>query len=95
MKWEPATVSLSGVTDCYQPVERELRLTRGCLEVMAQFRNPAVVITKNILVTRDIDVFTRLAAFNAVHVVLSITTLPRACGIASIPAWPNGRALGR
>jgi len=73
--WVPQPIGMSGVTDCYQPVERELKITRGCLEVLARFRNPVVVITKNHLVTRDIDLLRELAQFQAVHVVLSITTL--------------------
>ena len=53
---------MSGVTDCYQPVERRLKLTRRCLEVLAEFRNPVGLITKNHLVTRDIDFLSELAA---------------------------------
>src|SRR6266849_9561432 len=53
--WQPRTVGISGVTDAYQPVERRLRLTRRCLEVLVEFRNPVWIITKNRLVTRDID----------------------------------------
>jgi DNA repair photolyase len=75
VKWEPQVVFMSGVTDCYQPVERKLRLTRRCLEVLAQFRNPVFIITKNRLVTRDIDLLSELAKHHAVAVWLSITTL--------------------
>ena len=74
-KWTPKVIGLSGVTDCYQPVERKLKLTRGCLEVLAEFRNPAAIVTKNNLVTRDIDVLSRLAEVNAVVVFISLTTL--------------------
>jgi DNA repair photolyase len=73
--WTPATLALSGVTDAYQPVERTLQITRGCLQVLAEFRNPVGVITKNALVTRDIDVLADLAQSNAADVALSITTL--------------------
>jgi DNA repair photolyase len=73
--YTPETIVISGVTDCYQPVERKLRITRGCLEVLAEFRNPVGIITKNHLVTRDIDVLSELAAHDAVSVSLSITTL--------------------
>src|SRR5436190_1644578 len=62
-------------TDCYQPVERKLRLTRGCLEVLAKFRNPVGILTKNRLVTRDIDILSELASHQAAAVNLSITTL--------------------
>ncbi|HEY4416065.1 MAG TPA: PA0069 family radical SAM protein [Verrucomicrobiae bacterium] len=74
-KWQPNVVFMSGVTDCYQPVERKLKLTRSCLEVLAEFRNPVFIITKNQLVTRDIDVLAELARHNAASVWLSITTL--------------------
>ena len=53
--WTPQVIAMSGVTDCYQPVERRLKLTRRCLEVLAEFRNPVCIVTKNLLVTRDLD----------------------------------------
>jgi len=74
-KWKPEVLAMSGVTDCYQPAERQFRITRACLEVLAEFRNPVSIITKNFLVTRDIDLLKELANFDAVHVYLSITTL--------------------
>ncbi len=74
-KWQPQVIFLSGVTDCYQPVERKLKLTRRCLEVLAEFRNPVAIITKNQLVTRDVDLLGELARHHAVSVWLSITTL--------------------
>jgi DNA repair photolyase len=74
-KWKPQTLAMSGVTDCYQPAERRLEVTRRCLEVLAEFRNPVGVITKNELVTRDIDILQELAAHDAAVVMLSITTL--------------------
>jgi DNA repair photolyase len=73
--WKCETIVFSGVTDCYQPAEREFRITRACLEVAAECRQPIGIITKNALVTRDIDVLQKLAAHNAVRVSLSITTL--------------------
>ena len=73
--WKPQTLNLSGVTDCYQPVERTEQVTRACLEVLAEFRNPVAIITKNRLVTRDIDVLQDLARDHAAAVTLSITTL--------------------
>ena len=74
-KWIPQTIAISGVTDPYQPLERQFRLTRGCLEVLAEFRNPVYVITKNHLVTRDIDILAELAQYQATAIFLSITTL--------------------
>ena len=73
--YEPQTIFISGVTDCYQPIERKLKLTRGCLEVLAEFRNPVGILTKNALVTRDIDVLQELAKYHAINVNLSVTTL--------------------
>ena len=77
LKWKPQTVVLSGVTDPYQPVERRLEITRGCLQVLAKFRNPVGIITKNRLVTRDIDVLRELAEHDAVAVNVSVTSLDR------------------
>src|SRR5437899_5187570 len=67
-KWKPQVIGMSGVTDCYQPVERKLKLTRGCLEVLAECRNPVAIITKNFLVTRDIDLLAELARHRAAAV---------------------------
>jgi len=74
-KWKPETIAFSGVTDCYQPAEREFRITRGCVAVAAECRQPIGIITKNALVCRDIDLLSQLAAHGAVRVSLSITTL--------------------
>ncbi len=74
-KWQPQELAMSGVTDCYQPAERHFRITRSCLEVLVEFRNPVSIITKNFLVTRDLDVLKELASFDAVQVFISITTL--------------------
>ena len=74
-KWQPKVLVMSGVTDPYQPAEAKLRITRGCLEVLAEARNPVGIITKNHRVTRDIDVLRELAAVGAVRVNLSVTSL--------------------
>ena len=73
--WQGEPITMSGVTDCYQPIERNLRLTRGCLEVMLEARQPLGIITKNALVTRDLDWLGPLAAQGLAHVFVSITTL--------------------
>lgn len=73
--WHPQVIGMSGVTDPYQPVERALKLTRACLEVLAEARNPVAVVTKSRLVTRDIDLLGELARHDAAAVTLSITTL--------------------
>ena len=73
--WAPKVIALSGVTDPYQPVDRRLRLTRACLGVLAEFRNPVTVVTKNNLVTRDLDLLAELAGCQAAAVFISVTTL--------------------
>ncbi len=73
--WEPQVISLSGNTDCYQPIERKLHLTRRCLEVFLEFRNPVGIVTKNALIQRDIDILEEMAKLDLVSVLLSITTL--------------------
>jgi DNA repair photolyase len=79
-RWKPQVLAISGVTDPYQPIERRLHLTRRCLQVLAEFRNPVVIITKNHLVTRDLDLLKELARHEAVRVLLSITTLDGSLG---------------
>lgn len=75
--WVPQTISISGVTDCYQPVERQLRLTRSCIEVLTEFRNPFAIVTKSHLVARDIDLLSEMSSINAVVVMISMTTLDK------------------
>lgn len=74
-RWEPQMVALSGNTDCYQPVERRLQLTRQCLEVFLRYRNPVGLITKNALVVRDLDLLQEMTKYHLVHVMVSITSL--------------------
>jgi len=74
-RWQGEPITFSGVTDCYQPAEREFKLTRGCLEVALEARQPLGIITKNVLVLRDLDILAQLAALRLVHVFISITTL--------------------
>ena len=73
--WKPRTLSVSGVTDPYQPVERRLGITRRCLEVLAEFRNPFTIVTKNYMVTRDIDILEEMSRHQAVKVMISLTSL--------------------
>lgn len=79
-RWRPQPIAMSGVTDCYQPAERHFRLTRQCLEVCAEFRQPIFIITKNALVTRDLDVLRELARWQCVAVNISVTTLDSELG---------------
>jgi DNA repair photolyase len=73
--WKPEPVFMSGITDCYQPIERKLELTRKCLEVFNEFNNPVFIVTKNHLVTRDIDILSEMAKKRLISVTLSVTTL--------------------
>ncbi len=73
--WRPAPVVLGPNTDAYQPVERRYRITRRLLEVADEFGQPVGIVTKSALVTRDIDILSRLAKRNLVKVAISITTL--------------------
>ena len=74
-RWKPQVIVMSGVTDPYQPVERRLQITRRCLEVLARFRNPVAIITKNRLVARDIDLLGDLASWGGAAVNISVTSL--------------------
>lgn len=73
--WKPETIVMSGITDSWQPIEEKLRITRGCLEVLARARQPLSVITKNRLILRDSDLLGELAVHGAVHAAVSLTTL--------------------
>lgn len=73
--YKPEPITLSGNTDCYQPLERKYRITRSLLEVMLECRNPVGIITKNSLILRDIDLLQELAKHRLVHVMISITSL--------------------
>ena len=74
-RYKPEVIFLSGNTDCYQPLERKLNITRGLLEVFLQYKNPVSIITKNNVILRDLDLLTELARHNLVHVSISLTTL--------------------
>jgi DNA repair photolyase len=90
--WPAEVISISGVTDCYQPVERKLRVTRSCLEVLAEARQPCGIVTKNALVTRDLDLLAPMAAMRTAHVAISITTLDRELARTLEPRTSNPAA---
>ena len=73
--WQPQAIALSGNTDCYQPVERELKITHQLLQVFLKYGNPVGIITKNALIERDLDILRELAADRLVHVYFSINSL--------------------
>lgn len=72
---EPLPIMLSGNTDCYQPLEREYKLTRAVLETLLRYRHPVSLITKNALILRDLDLLQEMAKLGLVHVNVSITSL--------------------
>ena len=74
-RWKPQPIALSGVTDPYQPIERTLKITRRCLEVLRDFGNPVGIVTKSHLVTRDVDVLREMAERDCACVFVSVTTL--------------------
>ncbi|MBS1902380.1 MAG: PA0069 family radical SAM protein [Bacteroidetes bacterium] len=74
-KWIPQSIMMSGNTDCYQPAERQYKLTRQVLEVFLEYRHPVSILTKNALILRDLDLLTELASMNLVSTLLSITSL--------------------
>ena len=73
--WEPSPIMLSGNTDCYQPIERKLEITRKILEVCLKYKHPVSLITKNALIVRDLDILSELTKLNLVHVMVTITSL--------------------
>jgi DNA repair photolyase len=73
--YKPEVISLSGNTDCYQPTERKMKITRSLLEVFLEYKNPVGMITKNSLILRDLDILSELAKLNLVHVMVSLTSL--------------------
>ncbi len=74
-KWQPDIISIAGNTDCYQPLEKRLELTRSCLQVLLQHRNPAAIITKSALVLRDLELLQAMQQQHLIAVMISITTL--------------------
>ncbi len=87
--YRPETVALGANTDPYQPVERDLGITRAVLEVLAEARHPVTIVTKSALVTRDIDLLKELARWNAVRVCMSVTTLDRRLARLMEPRAPR------
>jgi DNA repair photolyase len=73
--WQAHTIVMSGNTDCYQPAERKFRITRECLEIFLKYRHPVSIITKNALITRDLDILSELAKDNLISVNVSITSM--------------------
>ncbi len=72
--WYPTPIMLSGNTDCYQPIEKQLEITRKLLIVLEKYQNPVGIITKNALILRDLDILSSLASNNLVSIIISVTT---------------------
>ena len=73
--WKACPIGMSGNTDCYQPIEKKLKITKKLLEIFLKYRHPLGIITKNALILRDLDILKELASCNLVSVYLSITSL--------------------
>lgn len=98
-KWRGDLVAFSGVTDCYQPLEASYRLTRSCLEVCAEYRNPTAIVTKSPLIERDMDILRELARVSRVTVMISVPfwqeTIARAIEPFVTPPARRIRTIGR
>ena len=73
--WKPENIMFSGNTDCYQPIEKKLEITREMIQVLLKYKHPVSFITKNSLILRDLDLLKKMAKLNLVHVSISITSL--------------------
>lgn len=73
--WKPSPIMFSGNTDCYQPIEKKLEISRQLLQILLEYKHPVGIISKNSLIQRDIDILQEMASLNLVNAVISITTL--------------------
>lgn len=90
-RWQADPIMFSGNTDCYQPIERQERLTRACLEIFCEYGQAVGMITKNSLILRDADLLQRLAKRDLAHVFISITTLEESLRRAMEPRTATAR----
>src|SRR5947207_3054027 len=87
--YEPRMIAIGTNTDPYQPIEREHKIMRGILEVLERAGHPVGIVTKSALVTRDIDILSRMAKRNLVKVALSVTTLDPKLARTMAPRGPT------
>jgi DNA repair photolyase len=90
--WQPTPISLSGNTDCFQPIERKLGITRSLLEVFVKYAHPVNIITKNSLILRDLDLLQELARLQLLHVYISVTSLNEAMRAKMEPRTATARS---
>ena len=76
-RYEVKTISLGNITDVYQPVEKNLGITRKLLKLMLEYRHPVSLVTKSSLIERDLDLYQQLAQQRLVHIAITITTLDK------------------
>lgn len=91
-KWQPRVIAMSGVTDCYQPAERRFKLTRRCLAVLLDYRNPAAIITKNVLLLRDLALLKEMAERQLIKVYITVTSLDPQLALTMEPRTPTPAA---
>ena len=89
--WRGEPIVIAGVTDAYQPIESQLNITRGCLELITQCRQPISIVTKSRLILRDLDLLSELARHRAVTVTVSVTTLDNALAAKMEPRAASPR----
>ncbi|MBK7220936.1 MAG: PA0069 family radical SAM protein [Saprospiraceae bacterium] len=73
--WTGHPIMLSGNTDCYQPIEKELEITRELLQIFLKYKHPVGIVTKNALILRDLDILKELNKHQLISVAISINTL--------------------
>ncbi len=93
--WKPDAIMLSGNTDCYQPIERKLKITRKILEILLEYRQPVGIITKNSLILRDLDLLSEIGSMQLAQVSISITTLGREVEVGMEPRTATGKARSK
>ena len=94
-KYKPAPIAFGANTDPYQPIERQYRITRSLIEVLAQARHPLTIVTKSNLVLRDLDLLAPMARSGLVKVFVSVTTLDRALARKMEPRAPTPQEAAR
>lgn len=90
--YQPVPIMMSGNTDCYQPIERKLKITRSLLKVFLKYRHPVSIISKNNLMLRDMDLLKELAAANLLHVAVTVNSLNEDLRLKLEPRTVTGKS---